>query len=128
MSQYYEVHGTTVWNPALGTSRQFLRFVRVFEIEVGVPSGIGPAEPNDISEIDPEVFGAFVNELVRWYLVRTGSPDADLLSRGFIVIVLALAQRAGVMVDWPPTRSQWDADKLNSLREQAQEKERQMVR
>ncbi|MER7772220.1 DUF6086 family protein [Kitasatospora sp. NPDC096140] len=93
MSQYYEMDGETLWNPATGVSRLFLRQVADFEAELGLPSGIGPMT-GDESELDAVAFGAFVKALSAWYQ-GLHHPVLRALSEGFVVAVLALADRAG---------------------------------
>ncbi|MFD4219916.1 DUF6086 family protein [Streptomyces griseus] len=34
----------TLWNPSSGASRMFQRQVAIFEVELALPSGIGPME------------------------------------------------------------------------------------
>src|SRR5207245_1817585 len=43
--------------------------------------------------------------------------DTKLMSGGFVVMVLALAERAGVAVDWPVEEQQWPREQLAELRE-----------
>lgn len=94
MSQYFDVGDETLWNPSDGAARLFLRYVRLYEEELGVPSGFGPME-NDECKIDPAVFETFVNTLLRWHDSRSHHV-IDALSRGFTATVLILAERARI--------------------------------
>jgi hypothetical protein len=99
MSQYFDVRGETLWNPSNGAARLFLRYVRLYEEELGVPSGFGPME-NDECEIDPALFRTYVNTLLEGHDSRAHHV-IDALSHGFTATVLVLADRAGVEVRWP---------------------------
>ncbi|MEV7887898.1 DUF6086 family protein [Streptomyces sp. NPDC002817] len=99
MSQYFDVGDETLWNPSDGAARLFLRHVRLYEEELGVSSGFGPME-NDECEIDPAVFGAFVDALLERH-DRTRHAVVDALSEGFVATVLVLAGRARIEVRRP---------------------------
>ncbi|PWI17029.1 hypothetical protein DI272_24835 [Streptomyces sp. Act143] len=96
MSQYFDVGDETLWNPSNGAARLFLRHVRLYEEELGVPSGFGPME-NDECKIDPAAFEPYVNALLDLH-DRTRHSIIDALSEGFVATVLVLAERAGVEV------------------------------
>ncbi|MFI8232382.1 DUF6086 family protein [Streptomyces sp. NPDC085900] len=98
MSQYFDVGDETLWNPSNGASRLFLRQVSVFEAELGLASGIGPME-NDECRIDPAAFEIFVKALLAQHR-RTSHTIMLALSEGFTATTLALAERAGIKVDW----------------------------
>ncbi|MFE0524937.1 DUF6086 family protein [Streptomyces sp. NPDC058954] len=98
MSQYFDIGDETLWNPSNGAARLFLRQVAVFEAELGLASGIGPME-NDECQIDPAVFETFVDALLAQHR-RTSHTIMLALSDGFTATTLALAERAGVKVDW----------------------------
>ena len=106
MSQYYELGEVTLWNPSNGASRLFLHQAALFEEEVGLPSGIGPVR-NDEVQISPEAFKVFVHALLGWR-GRTRHVVISALSDGFLATVLVLADRAGIVVEWPD-RSSGDA-------------------
>ncbi|MFI1470591.1 DUF6086 family protein [Streptomyces wuyuanensis] len=98
MSQYFDLGDDTLWNPSHGASRMFRRQVAVFEAELELPSGIGPME-NDECRISPDAFETFVNALLARH--RTTSHAIWLaLSESFTAIVLVLAERAAIEVDW----------------------------
>ncbi|MFJ8535659.1 DUF6086 family protein [Streptomyces sp. NPDC093591] len=99
MSQYFDIGDETLWNPSNGAARLFLRCVRLYEEELGVPSGFGAME-NDECAIDPRVFESFVNTLLLWHAGRSHRV-IDALSRGFTATVLVLAERARIEVRWP---------------------------
>ncbi|MEG9552478.1 MULTISPECIES: DUF6086 family protein [Streptomyces griseus group] len=44
MCQYLDMGDETLWNPSNGASRMFQRQVAIFEVELALPSGIGPME------------------------------------------------------------------------------------
>ncbi|MDQ1039855.1 hypothetical protein QFZ75_006271 [Streptomyces sp. V3I8] len=98
MSQYFDMGDETLWNPSNGASRMFRRQVAVFEAELELSSGIGPME-NDECQIDLATFAPFVNALLAHHR-RTSHAIVLALSDGFTATVLALAERAGVEVDW----------------------------
>ncbi|MDT9687672.1 DUF6086 family protein [Streptomyces sp. P9(2023)] len=146
MSQYFDMGDETLWNPSNGASRMFLRQVAVFEAELELPSGLGPME-NDECQIDRAVFETFVDALLARHR-RTSHGILLALSEGFTATVLALAERAGIRVDWeqlgsglpggledvqvsaatgmsaPPEAGPWGA----GLRERARELGRHMAR
>ncbi|MBP2587017.1 hypothetical protein J3A78_007495 [Streptomyces sp. PvR006] len=98
MSQYFLMGGETLWNPSNGASRMFQRQVAVFEAELELPSGIGPME-NDEAQISREAFETFVDALLVRHR-RTGHAILLALSDGFTAVVLVLAERAAIKVDW----------------------------
>ncbi|MFB7512229.1 DUF6086 family protein [Streptomyces sp. NPDC056144] len=98
MSQYYDIGEETLWNPANGASRMFRHQVAVFEAELGITSGVAPME-NDECQIDPVALGVFVNALLAEHR-RTTHAVRLALSEGFVAVMLVLAERAGVTVDW----------------------------
>ncbi|MFD3459110.1 DUF6086 family protein [Nocardia fluminea] len=98
MSQYYEMDGTTLWNPSNGASRLFLNQAGFFEEELGVPSGIGPME-SDVCEVTPVVLEVFLETVLAW----RGCTDhavVQALSDGFLAALLVLAERAGITTSW----------------------------
>ncbi|MEU6243496.1 DUF6086 family protein [Streptomyces sp. NPDC047024] len=98
MSQDYILGDDTLWNPSNGASRLFRRQVELFEAELGLPSGIGPMECDE-SQIDPALFGTFAHALLTRHR-RTSHTIILTLSEGFTATVLALAERAGIALDW----------------------------
>ncbi|MFD9549791.1 DUF6086 family protein [Nocardia salmonicida] len=98
MSQYYELNGTTLWNPSNGASRLFLNQVGFFEEELGVSSGIGPME-SDACEVTPAVLEVFLATVLAWR-GRSGHAVVQALSDGFLATLLVIAERAGVTM--PP--------------------------
>ncbi|AJE40130.1 DUF6086 family protein [Streptomyces nodosus] len=140
MSQYFDSGDETLWNPSNGASRLFRRQVAVFEAELELSSGIGPME-NDECQIDPDTFEVFVNALLAQRR-RTSHAILLALSEGFTATVLALAERAGITVDWAQLESAPDGApeatgmsaptegraRGTGLRERARELERHMAR
>ncbi|MFI1825249.1 DUF6086 family protein [Streptomyces sp. NPDC020412] len=102
-SQYYEIGDETLWNPSNGASRLFLIQVSVYQAELGLPSGIGPMQ-EDECQIDPVAFKEFVDALLAWHR-RARHRVMTALSEGFVATVLALAEAAGIEVDWQSARS-----------------------
>ena len=100
MSQYVEMEGRTLWNPANRAGNLFLRHVRLWEEELGLPSGIGEMT-NDEIDIEREPFTAFVAALVA-HQRATGHGVILALSAGFTGTVLTLADRAGIPLPPPP--------------------------
>lgn len=94
MSQYFDIGDETLWNPSTGAARLFLRHVRLYEEELGVPSGFGPME-NDECQVDPAAFAAVLDALLESH-DHTGHAIVDALSEGFLATVLVLADRAGI--------------------------------
>ncbi|MFD4032025.1 DUF6086 family protein [Streptomyces sp. NPDC058637] len=98
MSQYFERGDRTLWNPSNGAARLFVSHLAVYEAELGMPSGIGPQDA-DAYQVDPDAFAAFVHALLRWHR-DTGHRVMRALSDGFVATALALAERAGIEVDF----------------------------
>ncbi|MFE0458421.1 DUF6086 family protein [Kitasatospora sp. NPDC058965] len=103
MSQYYDMGDETLWNPSNGASRLFLRQVGIFEEELGLPSGIGPME-SDECQVDPGVLEVFATALLARHR-GTHHAVVRALTEGFVITMLALAERAGVAVRWEPPPS-----------------------
>lgn len=101
MSQYYDLGDRTLWNPSQGVSRLFLAQLAAHEAEVGAASGVGPMEA-DACQVDSVAFAAFVGALLTWRS-RSRHPVRAALSDGFLATALALAGRAGIEVEWPPS-------------------------
>ncbi|MFC9031015.1 DUF6086 family protein [Streptomyces arboris] len=124
MSQYYDMGDRTLWNPSQGVSLLFAAQVAAHEAAVGLPSGIGPME-SDECQIDPVAFAAFAGALLTWRS-RSLHPVRAALSDGFLATVLALAERGGIEVEWPPAapaEGGWRAE----LRQKARELHRHMA-
>lgn len=103
MSQYYKMGDRTLWNPSNGASRLFARQVALYEAELSLASGIGPMEVDEC-QIDPTVFAAFANALLAWH-AETRHAVMATLSAGFVAMVLALAEKANIEVDWRAAES-----------------------
>ncbi|MEV0290926.1 MULTISPECIES: DUF6086 family protein [unclassified Kribbella] len=96
MSQYYRARDILLWNPSSGVSGVFRARVRLFEDELSLASGVGPME-SDACAVDVEQFGTFAAAL----LTYRGTSNHQILRAmmdGFVITVLALAERAGVEV------------------------------
>jgi hypothetical protein len=94
MSQYYEMDGTTLWNPSNGASRLFLNQAKFFEEELGLPSGISPMK-SDVCEVTPVVLEMFLATALAWR-GRTDHAVVQALSDGFLATLLVIAERAGI--------------------------------
>jgi hypothetical protein len=96
MSQYYRAGDIVLWNPSSGVSRVFLGQVRLFEDELSLASGVGPMEADEC-QVDLEQFETFAEAL----LSHGGASNHQVLhalTDGFVITVLALAERAGAEV------------------------------
>jgi hypothetical protein len=72
--------------------------VTVYQAEAGLPSGISPREAGEC-QIDPIAFAVFVDALLAGHsTTRHGVMAA--LSEGFVAMVLALAEKANIKVNW----------------------------
>jgi hypothetical protein len=103
VSQYYQLGEMTLWNPSMGASKLFLRQVRLFEAELGLPSGIGPMEADE-AQISCELLETFVAALLQWR-GRTHHAVIAALSDGFVATLLVLTERADVVVHWPDRKA-----------------------
>jgi len=100
IEQYYDMGDQTLWNPSNGASRLFMSQVSVYQAELGLPSGIGPMQADEC-QVDPVAFKAFVDALLAWHR-RTSHVVMAALSDGFVAMVLVLAERADIEVNWSP--------------------------
>jgi hypothetical protein len=96
MSQYYRVGDIVLWTPSSGVSRVFLGQVRLFEDELSLASGVGPMEADEC-QVDVERFSTFVQALLT-YRGASNHQILHALTEGFVITVLALAERAGAEV------------------------------
>ncbi|MFD3970473.1 DUF6086 family protein [Streptomyces cyaneofuscatus] len=118
MSQFYDLGDRTLWNPSHGVSLLFTAQIAAHETEVGISSGIGPMEADEC-RIDPVAFAAFAGALLTWRS-RSPHPVRAALSDGFLAMVLALAERGGIEVEWPhatATEAGWGAEIRQKARE-----------
>ncbi|MFF0339139.1 DUF6086 family protein [Kribbella sp. NPDC004875] len=99
MSQYYRAGDVVLWNPSSGVSRVFLGQVRLFEDELSLASGVGPME-SDECDVDVEQLGRFAQAL-HTYGSSSNHQVLHALTDGFVITILALAERAGVEVGPP---------------------------
>src|SRR5262249_29542875 len=77
-------------------SRVFLGQVRLFEDELSLASGVGPVEADEC-EVDVARFGTFAAALLA-YRAPANHQILRALTDGFVITVLALAERTGVEV------------------------------
>jgi hypothetical protein len=101
MSQNYRVGDRVLWNPSNGVSRVFAGQVRIFEQELGVPSGVGEEWADDY-EIDVEQLATFAGALLT-YSSTSNHRILHALTDGFVSTVLAVAERAGIDVQPAPS-------------------------
>jgi Family of unknown function (DUF6086) len=103
----------TLWNPAMRVSRLFLGQIRLFESELALASGFGPMEADEC-QVNLAVFEPFAQSLAADRTLRHHQVWLTL-AEGFVVTVLAIAERADLLNLWPQP-----ADKLEvELRERA---------
>ncbi|GAB2679196.1 DUF6086 family protein [Kribbella swartbergensis] len=100
MSQDYRDGDIVLWNPSSGVSRVFLGQVRLFEGELSLASGVGPMEADEC-QFDVEHLSTFAQALLT-YCGASNHEVLHALTNGFVITVLALAERAGAEV--PPSR------------------------
>ncbi|MFD6397166.1 DUF6086 family protein [Nocardia sp. NPDC060249] len=98
MSQYYEMDGTTLWNPSHGASRLFLNQVEFLAGELGVPSGFSPME-SDVCAVTPVVLEVFLAAVLAWR-GHTGHAVVQALSDGLLATLVVIAERAGITIFW----------------------------
>ena len=114
MSQCYTAGDVVLWNPSMRASALFLGQVRLFEKEFGLASGVGSME-SDSCEVDVAVFGTFARTLAADPTLRSHSV-VRTLGQGFVVTVLAVAQRAGLTEAWPPASDALEGELRESAR------------
>ena len=83
-------------DPVIGVSRVFLGQARLFEDELSLASGVGPMEADEC-QLDVERFGTFARALLT-YRGASNHQILHALTDGFVITVLALAERAGADV------------------------------
>jgi hypothetical protein len=96
MSQYYRAGDIVLWNPSSGVSRVFLGQVRLFEDELSLASGVGPMKADEC-QVEVEHFSTFAQALLT-YCSASNHQVLRALTDGFVITVLALAERAGAEV------------------------------
>ena len=96
MSQYYRAGDIVLWNPSSGVSRVFLGQVRLFEDDLSLASGVGPMEADEC-QVEIEHFSTFAQALLT-YCSASNHQVLHALTDGFVITVLALAERAGAEV------------------------------
>lgn len=107
MSQYFELDGVTLWNPATGRAQRFLTALRALEAEAGEPSGFGRME-SDECQVDSRQLNGFAR-----MLATSTHPDT---CGETVLIVLALADRAGLVASWPAPLNKWEEELLERAR------------
>lgn len=93
MSCYFQVGDDDVWNPSNSLARAFLGQADVLARLVGKDTGLGEVI-EDECEIDPAVFPAFVDTLVKAYQDSNNEALRALL-KGFVSVALVLVDRMG---------------------------------
>ena len=98
MSYIFEIHGTTVWSPALEVGDAYVRCADTLGGAFGAPPGFDLIS-EDMVEIDLDVFQTFVGRL---RIVSAKAPGQMVL-QDLIDAVLApslvMLERAGVSLD-----------------------------
>ncbi|MFF4607412.1 DUF6086 family protein [Streptomyces sp. NPDC001339] len=98
MSHLLRLGRQTLWNPSNGASRPFTSLVTVYQAEMNLPSGIG-LMATDECQIAPIACAAFVDALLAWHS-KTRHAVMATLSEGSVAMVLYLAEKASIEVDW----------------------------
>ena len=93
MSQYFGVGDVTLWNPSHSVALLFARTVEAMVPLADQPSGVTDLH-GDEYQVDPALFAAFVDTLVRRYL-GPSHPVLRTLMQGFLATALVLVERAG---------------------------------
>ncbi|MGC9669138.1 DUF6086 family protein [Planosporangium sp. 12N6] len=93
MSQYFNVNGTSVWNPASTVAQLFFLTARAMVVVTNKPHGIHDLGTGEY-DIDVPAYEAFVDELARRYL-DSGHPILVQLIEGFLPTALALLRKGG---------------------------------
>jgi hypothetical protein len=92
VSYALDIGGHTVWSPALRVGTLYVGFSKTVSDEYGIPLGFRPIA-NDTVEIDPVIFGHFVDklmdaivesnhEILRQELLTIVLPGIVMLDRG----------------------------------------------
>jgi hypothetical protein len=82
-----------VWNPSNSLARAFLGQAEVLSRLIGRDTGLGEIV-EDECEIDPTLFPAFVDALVKAYQ-ETNNEALRALLKGFVSVALVLVDRMG---------------------------------
>jgi hypothetical protein len=93
VSQYFDVGDVTLWNPSHGVALLFASTVETMVPLADQPSGVTDLHTDEY-RIDPALFAAFVDTLVRRYL-GSSHPVLRTLMEGFLATALVLVERAG---------------------------------
>jgi hypothetical protein len=94
VSQFFMIGRESLWNPASGVSRVFMRVADALSADVGVPSGVGPML-GDEAQVDLPVFQVFTDTLVSRFYRDSHHPIQRSMTEGFIATALVLLDRAG---------------------------------
>lgn len=96
LSCYFQVGDDDVWNPSNSLARVFLGQADVLSRLIGKDTGLGDIV-EDECEIDPQVFLAFVDALVKRYQ-ESNNETLRALLKGFVSVALVLVDRMGARV------------------------------
>ncbi|OLE28301.1 MAG: hypothetical protein AUG44_07765 [Actinobacteria bacterium 13_1_20CM_3_71_11] len=97
MSHDFEVAGDTVWSPARRAGLVYAGFARVVGDVLGQETGLTPT-PEDVTQIDPDVFAGFVDGLLDMYS-RSNHQILHAHLTPVIEVSLVILERAGR--PWP---------------------------
>jgi hypothetical protein len=93
VSKYFKVDEQVLWNPSNGVAKLFVSTAQALVALADEPHGLHDTG-SDECEIDPVLFEAFIDALVRRYLA-----SSHLILRshmeGFLATALVLVERAG---------------------------------
>jgi Family of unknown function (DUF6086) len=96
VSCLFKVGEETVWTPAAEAGRLYVGMTKCLAAGAGRPSGMRTLA-EDVFEIDPEPFGAFVEVVHKEYFNSTNRVYRSQL-HGWLLTSLVLLARAGIAV------------------------------
>jgi hypothetical protein len=108
MSYIFEVGDDTVWSPALRVGQTYIGSARHFSAMLNIEIGLDEVA-DDMVEIDIEGFERFTRALLDEHL-RSDHPIHRALSRGTLLVSLALLERAGRQLE-PLTQDERDLNR-----------------
>lgn len=98
VSYYFEVGGSTVWNPGNLSAQLYLPAAQSAADMMRVPSGLTPGQ-DDTCAVDVPTFQRFTESLLNTW-GSTRHPVAHALMRGVLLASVVMLERAGVTL--PP--------------------------
>jgi Family of unknown function (DUF6086) len=108
MSFIFDVDDETVWSPALRVGQVYAGSARQLGAILNIDTGLHEVA-DDLVEIDVEAFERFTRALLAEHL-RSDHPIHRALSRGTLLVSLALLERAGRPLN-PQTQDEHDLNR-----------------